>query len=119
MSTELATQPHVTKEKQLEAGTWGVFFLWIGIAFLTHLPWGVWLLGVGIILIGAQLARRMFGLGIDGFWMVAGVLLLLGGISDIAPFGIHIAIIPVLCIIAGIVLIARALSRHGGAARAT
>ena len=113
MSAEVTSQPHDTKEKQLDAGMWGVFFLWIGISFLAHLPWGVWLLGVGVIIIGAQFARRLLDLRIDGFWLVAGALFLLGGISDIAPFGIHIALIPVLCIIAGLVLLTRALSRRG------
>lgn len=114
MSAELSTQPHVTKEKQLDAGTWGVFFVWIGISFLAHLPWGVWLLGVGVIILGTQLARRMIDLRVDGFWLFAGALLLLGGISDLAPFGFNIATIPVLCIIAGIVLLARALTRRAG-----
>ena len=114
MSAEVSTQSRVTKEKQLEAGTWGLFFLWIGISFLTHLPWGVWLLGAGVIILGAQFARRMLGLRLDGVWLVAGTLFLLGGISDIAPFGISVSIIPVLCIVAGIVLLARALTRHGG-----
>lgn len=114
MSAEVTPQPHVTKERQLDAGTWGVFFLWIGISFLVHVPWGVWLLGVGVILLGAQLARRMLDLRVDGFWLVAGALFLVGGISDVAPFGIDIAIIPALCILAGIILLARALPRRGG-----
>jgi len=114
MSAELSTQPHVTSEKRLDAGTWGVFFVWTGISFLTHLPWGVWLLGVGVLVLGAQLARRAIDVRIDGFWLVAGALFLLGGISEIALFGITFAIIPVLCIVAGVVLLARALTRHGG-----
>ncbi|HSD90437.1 MAG TPA: hypothetical protein VLB44_23075 [Kofleriaceae bacterium] len=104
----------MTKEKQLDAGTWGVFFLWIGISFLAHIPWAVWLVGVGVLLLGAQIARKMIDLRVDGFWLVAGALFLLGGISEIAPFGMNIAIIPVLCIIGGIVLLARALTRRGG-----
>ena len=114
MSAELSTSSHATKKKQLDAGTWGVFFLWIGISFLAHVPWGVWLLGVGVIILGAQLARRMFDLRVDGFWLVAGAVFLLGGISDIAPLGIHIAIIPVLCIIGGVILLARALTGRAG-----
>jgi hypothetical protein len=101
-------------EKRLDAGTWGVFFLWLGISFLAHVPWGVWLLGVGVIILGAQLARRMFALRLDGFWLVAGVLFVLGGVSEVAPFGVDIAIIPVLCIAAGIGLLAKAFSRHAG-----
>ncbi len=118
MSAELLTQSHVTKEKQLDAGTWGVFFLWIGISFLAHLPWGIWLLGVGVIILGAQFARRMIDLRLDAFWLVAGALFLLGGVSDIARLKIHIAIIPALCIAAGIVLLARALTRRGGPSHA-
>ncbi len=114
MNPEVTTQPHVTKEKQLDAGTWGIFFLWIGISFLAHMPWGIWLLGVGVIILGAQFARRIIHLKLDGFWLVAGALFLLGGISDLAPLGIDVAIIPLLCIAAGLVLLARALTRRSG-----
>jgi hypothetical protein len=103
-----------TKEKQLDAATWGVFFLWLGISFLAHIPWGAWLLGVGVIVLGAQLGRRMLGARLDAFWLVAGVLFVLGGISDIVPFGLHVAVIPVLCIVVGIVLLAKALTRSAG-----
>lgn len=103
-----------TNEKQLDAGTWGLFFLWLGISFLAHIPWGVWLLGVGVIVLGAQLGRRMMGARLDGFWLVAGSLFVLGGISDIVPFGFHVAVIPVLCIAAGVVLLAKALPRGAG-----
>lgn len=101
-------------EKRLDAGTWGVFFLWLGISFLAHIPWGVWLLGVGVIVLGAQLGRRMIGARLDGFWLVAGSLFVLGGISNIVPFGLHVAVIPVLCIAVGIVLLAKALTRGAG-----
>ncbi len=112
MSAERST--HDTTERQLDAGTWGVFFLWIGISLLAHVPWGIWLLGVGLIILGAQLARRMLELRVDGFWLVAGGLFVLGGISDIAPFGLGVAVIPTLCIVAGVVLLARAFTRRGG-----
>ncbi len=114
MSPEAFIDRHDTKEKQLDAGTWGVFFLWLGISFLAHVPWGVWLLGVGVIILGAQLARRMFALRLDVFWLVAGALFVLGGVSEIAPFGANIAIIPVLCIAAGIGLLAKAFTRRAG-----
>ncbi len=118
MSAEVSTLPRDTKDKQLDAGTWGVFFVWLGISFLAHVPWGVWLLGVGVIILGAQLARRILGVRLDGFWIVAGAIFVLGGISEIAPFGISVAIIPVLCIIAGLGLLAKALTRRVGAHQA-
>jgi hypothetical protein len=115
MSPELeTTKERDPKEKQLEVGTWGAFFVWLGVSLLAPLAWGVWLGGVGVIILGAQLARRVFGLPLDGFWLIAGVLFVLGGISEIAPFEIALPLIPLLCIIAGLGLLARALA--GGAA---
>lgn len=114
MSPEPLIDRRDTKEKQLDAGTWGGFFVWLGISLLAHLPWGVWLIGVGVIILGAQLARRMFAVKLDGFWLVAGTFFVLGGISDITPFGVNVAIIPVLCIAAGIGLLAKAFARRAG-----
>jgi hypothetical protein len=54
-------------ERKLDAAGWGVFFVWMGIALLADVGWGVGLLGVGIIARGGQLARRYFGIGLDGF----------------------------------------------------
>ncbi len=112
MTTELLTETQDTNDKRLDAGTWGVFFLWLGISFLAHLPWGLWLLGVGVIILGSQIAHSALGLRRDGFWLVAGAVFVIGGISEIAPFGVSIALIPVLCIAAGIGLIAKAMTRH-------
>lgn len=114
MSPPRDDQRHDTIEKQLEAGTWGVFFVWLGISLLAPVPWGVWLLGVGLIILGAQLARRLFGLRPEIFWLVAGAFFLLGGATEAAPFGVDIAIIPIVCIAAGIGLVAKAVSRRAG-----
>ena len=43
--------------KTAEAVAWGLFFVWIGVAFLTDIRWGVGFLGVGVITLGAQAAR--------------------------------------------------------------
>ena len=44
--------------KKLEATGWGLFFIWIGIAFLANFDFGLGLLGVGIITLGGQAARK-------------------------------------------------------------
>ncbi len=112
MQPEVPTEKHHAKDKQLDNAAWGVFFVWLGVSLLARLPWGVWLLGVGVLILGAQLARRTLGLRHDVFWLIAGALFVLGGISKVAPFGIHFAIIPVLCIVAGIGLLAKAVTRR-------
>lgn len=98
-------------EKRLDAGSWGAFFVWTGVAFLAPLSWGVWLLGVGVIVLGTQLYRRLIKLRMEGFWLVIGSLFVLGGIWEMAGIERHLAIIPILCILAGAGLLANALRR--------
>ncbi len=99
------------KERELDVGSWGTFFIWIGVALLAGFPWGVWLIGVGAIVLGTQGLRRFLGLRVETFWLVVGCLFVLGGISGLAELQLGLAIIPVLCIVAGAGLIANAL-RH-------
>lgn len=112
MSPELSSDARDPTEKQLDAGAWGVFLLWIGVWLLAQLSWGVGLFGVGAIILGAQLVRRLIGLRFDGFWLVVGGLFVLAGAWRLAPFGISISLVPTLCILAGIGLVAWALARR-------
>ncbi len=101
-----------TSEKQLELGTWGAFFIWMGVALFASLAWGVWLLGVGVIVLGAQLVRRLAAMRVETFWLVAGALFMLGGIFRLARLGgVDIPIIPILCVVAGLGLLANAFRR--------
>ncbi len=93
--------------KKLEAAGWGLFFIWIGIALLADLGWGVGLLGVGIIILGAQVARRYLALKAEGFWVVVGFLFVVGGVWEL--FHVQLALVPILCIVAGLALLASAL----------
>jgi len=92
---------------KLDAAAWGVFFLWVGIALVAGLGWGVGLLGVGVITLGGQAARRYLGLALEGFWLVVGVFFVMGGVWEL--LGLRFAIVPVLLIAIGIVLLASAL----------
>jgi hypothetical protein len=89
--------------KKLDAAAWGLFFIWTGIAFLADVGWGAGLLGVGIITLGAQVARRYFALKLEGFWVVVGFLFMVGGIWEL--FRVQIGLVPILCIIAGFALL--------------
>ena len=109
MAAEIPGELHAPAEKRVDVGTWGVFFAWVGVVLLAKLGWGVWLVGVGAILVGAQLIRRLLGLPIEWFWIGAGALCALGGTTELSPFGLDIAIIPVISIAAGVGLLAKAL----------
>jgi len=95
------------RARKLDAALWGVFFIWVGIAMLTGVSWGVALIGIGVIMLGGQSARRTLGLELEGFWVVVGVLLLLGGVWSL--LSVEIALIPFVLIVAGIALLVSAV----------
>jgi len=93
--------------KKLDAAGWGLFFIWIGIALFAHVGWGAGLLGVGIIILGTQVTRNYFGLKLEGFWVVAGSLFVLGGVWEL--FNVPHDLMPILCIVAGVTLLVSVL----------
>jgi hypothetical protein len=90
-------------DQKLDSIGWGLFFLWVGTALLLGIGWGFGLLGVGAIVVGEQIARRVLGLAMNGFWVVIGVVFLLGGVSELIH--IEITLLPVILIFAGIALL--------------
>ncbi len=100
--------------KRLDAVGWGIFFVWIGIASVADVGWGAGLLGVGVITLGTQAARRYFGLPVERLWLVIGIVFAVWGAFEM--FKIHLG--GALLIIVGIVIIVSALMRkpqhHGG-----
>lgn len=97
-------------DQKLDAAGWGLFFLWVGIALLLDVGWGVGLLGVGIITLGEQAVRRYLGIGLDGFWVVVGLIFLVGGMWELAK--IQISMLPFLIILAGVAIFASAFRRR-------
>lgn len=93
---------HVLAQK-LDVLGWGLFFIWGGIALLQDFGWGVGLIGVAVIVLGVQGLRRYFGMWIQGFWVVVGVLFLLGGIWELWGFRFST---PLLLIVVGAALLA-------------
>jgi len=86
-------------DRKLEAAGWGLFFMWIGVALFSHIGWGASLLGVGIITLGAQVARKYFALKLEGFWVAVGFLFVVGGVWKL--FNVQLGLLPILCIVAG------------------
>lgn len=103
-----ATNPLVVTHK-LDAAAWGLFFVWVGVALIANIGWGLGLLGVGVITLGGQLARRSFGLTVEGFWVVAGLLFVLGGVWEL--LGIEYSLVPIVSIVAGVALLLSALRK--------
>lgn len=95
--------------KKLDAVGWGLFFVWVGIAFAAHVGWGAGLLGVGIITLGGQAMRKYFVLRVAVFWVMVGFFFLLGGGWEL--FNVRFDLCPILCIAAGVVLLVSVLVR--------
>jgi hypothetical protein len=108
---QMLTNRHVL-HKKVDAASWGLFFIWVGVALIAHVGWGVSLLGVGIIILGTQVARNYFGLKLEGFWVVAGFFFVVGGVWEL--FNVPFGLMPILCIGAGVALLVSVLVRKPG-----
>ena len=101
-----------TTARRLDAGGWGLFFIWVGVALIAGLGWGAGLLGVGTITLAVQVARRFLGAGAEPFWVVVGALFVAGGVAQL--LSLEFNLLPVLLIIAGLGLVISAVRRHTG-----
>ncbi len=70
--------------RNIETLAWGALFVWWGLTLLINFPAGVGLIGVGLILIGANAARYFQGIRINGFSACIGVLALVWGGLELA-----------------------------------
>ena len=91
--------------------TWGLLFLWPGILMIIPGNQGpLFLLGVGVILLGINLLRIMRGIPINAFSTTLGGLV--SGLGLVAIFRVelnipafHLQLIPVVLIVIGLYLI--------------
>ena len=54
-----------------------IFIIWTGTAMLVAMPWGWFLVGLGILILAAQLARSLMKIEIEGFRVAWGAVFLL------------------------------------------
>ena len=73
-------------------------------------PKGIWLIGVGIIILGMTWIRHANGLIINRFWIFMGILALGSGLSSV--FGWNIPVFPILLIIVGLNVILKPFLRE-------
>ncbi len=89
--------------KRLEAIAWGLFLIMIGGLWLLPdktVPEGAWLLGVGLIMVGLNAARYLYGIKMSGFTIFLGIVAALIGIG--ALVGVDLPIFPILIILWGL-----------------
>lgn len=104
----------VTSGRTLTTVAWGLFFILVGGAWMYgqyyHQDMGtVIAIGVGLLLIGLNLARAAMGQRMGKFSLAIGILALLIGIGRYA--GIPIDIVPLVIILIGLFIVAEAVIR--------
>ncbi len=93
--------------RRIDATAWALFFIWVGIAMLMEVPWGWFLVGVGVLTLAAQLFHWQMDNKIDRFWIACGVVFLAGGVWMLLQIQWPLA--PLLIILLGVVLLGKAL----------
>lgn len=97
--------------KRITTIGWGLFFIWLGLVLLIKAGSGLILLGVGLISLGMQVARKYSGFDTDGFWVVVGILFVIVGIWEM--FDIKMPLMSVFLIVVGGAFLVSALKRRG------
>jgi hypothetical protein len=95
--------------KKIDAAGWGLFFVWVGTAFITNIVWGTGLVGVGIIILLGQAARKYFGVKTDIFGILLGSFFVLGGLWEL--YAIQFSLVPIICAVGGLTLLVSAVVR--------
>jgi len=103
-----------TLNRRYETVAWGALLILLGVDFFVPgllVPYGIGMLGIGIILLGLNLARRLSHIPMNGFTIALGVLTLVEGVVALVRglLGIQVKLpfFPTLLIGIGVILIIR------------
>lgn len=106
--------------RQIETAAWGLLFVWWGFTELfTTLPQGTGMLGIGLILLGLNVARAINGVSASGFTITLGILALVWGglelLGSVMALPFEIPIFAIVLIVLGTSLLVRGLLQSGRA----
>jgi uncharacterized membrane protein len=104
-----------TNARMLTTLAWGLFFILVGGAWIYGETFRVDVgtviaFGVGLILIGLNLARSSIGVSMSRFSLGIGILALLIGLARY--FGLKVDILPLIIILIGLFIIAETIARR-------
>jgi hypothetical protein len=99
--------PGTHTRRRIDAAAWALFFIWVGSSILANVSWGWFLVGIGAIVLAAQMAvSRIPGEKADAFWLICGGVFLAAGIWEILRLEWPLA--PLLMILLGVGVLWRA-----------
>ena len=88
-ATATAEPEKAALNKRLEAIGWGLFLIMLGgFSLVPHeqIPEGYWSVGLGIIMLGLNATRYVYGIRMSGFTTFLGLLALVTGITELLGF---------------------------------
>ena len=88
---------------RFDAAGWALFFIWVGVVWLAGVSLAVGLLGVATITLGMQGIRKLYGVRVEGFWVLVGLGFAVAGIWQWLDVGKPFA--PVVLIAIGVALL--------------
>ena len=103
-----------TSGRTLTTLAWGLFFILVGGAWIYggtyHIDTGTIIaIGVGLILVGLNLARSSIGVRMSKFSLALGILALLIGLARY--YGLKVDIVPLIIILIGLFIVAETIAR--------
>ena len=107
---ERVEDPQRALNKRLETIGWALFLIMIGGLGLVpkdQVPEGIWLIGVGLIMLGLNVARYVYKIKPSGFTIFLGCLAVIAGVGDL--FGLDLPILAIALILIGANLLLRPL----------
>jgi hypothetical protein len=95
--------------RQIDSAAWAVFFIWLGVVMLAGLPWDWFLVGVGVLILGAQMIRQQRNLKVDRFGVAIGFIILAAGMWDL--LALPLPLMPIILIVLGGYLLWKTFSK--------
>ena len=96
------------RARQIDSAAWAVFFIWVGFVMLAGVSWAWFLVGVGVLIAGAQVARQQQGLKVEIFGVIVGLIIFAAGIWDL--LALPLQRMPIVLIVLGGYLLWKTLS---------
>jgi len=105
-----------TLNSSLETAAWGAVFIWWGITELFNfLPDGTGAIGIGLILLGMNVARSLNDIPTSGFTSILGILALVWGglelVGSVFTLPFELPVFEILLITLGVILLGREILR--------
>ena len=99
-------------DKRIEDIGWGLLLIITGAAFLMpgwEAPWATWLVGVGVVMLGLNVARYLNGIRARRFSMILGIFAVTAGVGNFAGVDLEVPLFAALLMLLGASIILKPL----------